>query len=501
MDPSQPRAETSGSITMSPSLGWSSTATNTFSRPLDTTENFYRVVSETTTNNRDQWAITLSLRLAYPPSIEDLLPYLRRAWLVTRLLHPSLAGIATQTSSQPDTSSATRIVTVGPFDEDEWLNQTFFVHPRNYTGDALVRDAKYSELPTLHWLPGTCELCFRSSHWRIDGMGMFMLANSYLNSLATFLHLGLNTSLEDVAKQAPVARGSLTPSLDDALDSYKDEDSTPESVRVAADKLIAQYRKGIPSVGLPLTSDRAKASPKSTYRSSLNFESTTTARILDACKKRGFSVSAAIQSAVLRAAICYEQHPMAKSYASYFAIDLRRQLSAPWNTEEFAVGMFSSGLPLVVENIMDGPMTFDQVVAMVNAAYRQDRSRVHSDDHGNSVSQQQLVAPFIRRTIQLFSDPTLRDMPPITCPDVSHLGNIENVLKRKHICDISGGVVEVEDTWLMVEVYSPAAFFHQWTFRDCLTIQASVNEAFYDREFLKDFMSKVKDELLQGLQL
>ncbi|KAL6796695.1 hypothetical protein J3E68DRAFT_449857 [Trichoderma sp. SZMC 28012] len=491
----------SDSVTMSPSFGWSSTATNTFSRPLDTTENFYRVVSEASTNNRDQWAITLSLRLTYPQSIDDLLSYLRRAWLVTRLLHPSLAGTVTQTSSRPETSSTTRIVTVGPFDEDAWLDQTFFVHPRNYTGDALVRDAKYSELPTLHWLPGTRELCFRSSHWRIDGMGMFMLGNSFLDSLATFIELGLNTSLEDVVKRVPVARGSLTPSLDDALDSYKDEDSTPENVRMAADELIAQYRKGIPSVGLPLTSDRAKASPKSTYRSSLNFESTTTARILDACKKRGFSVSAAIQSAVLTAAIRYEQHPMARSYASYFATNLRRELSAPWNTEEFAVGMFSSGLPLLVENIMDGPMTFDQVVATVNTAYRQDRSCLFSDDRGNPINQRQLVAPFLRRTIQLFSDPTLRDMPPITCPDVSHLGNIENVLKRKHIWDVSGGVVEVEDTWLMVEVYSPAAFFHQWTFRGCLTIQASVNEAFYDRKFLQDFMSKVRDELLQGLRL
>lgn len=192
---------------------------------------------------------------------------------------------------------------------------------------------------------------------------------------------------------------------------------------------------------------------------------------------------------------------MARSYASYFSTDLRHELSTPWNTEEFAVGMFASGLPLVVENIMEGPMTFDQIVAVVNAEYRQDRSRLFSDECGNPISQRQLVAPFLRRTFQLFSDPALRDMPPITCPDVSHLGSIENVMKRSHTYDVSGGAIEVEDIWLMVEVYSPAAFFYQWTFRDCLTIQASVNEAFYDRELLKEFMAKVEDELLQGLEL
>ncbi|KAL6890073.1 hypothetical protein GGI43DRAFT_416302 [Trichoderma evansii] len=390
------------------SPGWSPAATDTFSRPLDTTENFYRVVSESITGNRDQWAITLSLRLTYPSSINDLFPYLRRAWLVTRLLHPSLAGIVTKTNSQPEPSSAARIVTVGPFHEDKWLSQTLLVHPLSHTGEALVRDAKYTELPSLHWLPGARELCFRSSHWRIDGLGLLMLANSYLNSLAAFIQLGLDASLDDVAKRAPFARRSLTPSLDDVLGSYKDENSTPESVRVAADNLIARYRKGIPSIGLPLSNDRAKASPKSTYRSSVNFDSTTTAQILEACKKRGFSVSAAIQSAVLGVASCYEQHPMARSYASYFSTDLRRELSDPWNTEEFAVGMFSSGLPPVVENIMEGPMTFDQVVTVVNAEYKHDRSCLYSDENGNPISQRQLVAPFISRTVQLFSDPTLQ---------------------------------------------------------------------------------------------
>lgn len=136
-------------------------------------------------------------------------------------------------------------------------------------------------------------------------------------------------------------------------------------------------------------------------------------------------------------------------------------------------------------------MTFAQV----------DRSCLFSDERGNLINQRQLVAPFLRRTVQLISDPALRDMPPISCPNLSHLGKIENVMKRNHTCDVFGSAIEVEDIWLMVEVYSPAAFFQQWTFRDCLTIQASVNKTFYHRELLQDFMDRVKDELLHGLEL
>lgn len=66
-------------------------------------------------------------------------------------------------------------------------------------------------------------------------------------------------------------------------------------------------------------------------------------------------------------------------------------------------------------------------------------------------------------------------MPLITCPDVSHLDKIENVMKRNHTYHVLGSAIQLEYIGLMVEVYKPIAFFHQWTFRNCLTTQVSVN--------------------------
>lgn len=486
-------------------FAWSQIAPNAFSRQLDTTESFYHLVSETSKPSRDQWAITLSLRLSYTSSVPDLVPYLRLAWLATGKRHRNLASIVTKVDTDKDQlPRGTHIMTVGAFDPAIWLQQTFFQHDTNQTGESMVQNATRSQLPSLHWLPSSHEICFHSSHWRIDGIGMLMLANSYMSSLATALRQDLDSARENILNDPSEAHGWLTPSLDELLKSHPTEEATPNYVKIVADDLICKYQKGVPSIGLPVETNRASASPTATYRTSVTFDNSTTSRIIDSCKTLSFSVSAAVQGAAIRAAISYKQHPMARSYTSYFPTNLRQKLSLPWNSEDYAVGLLSSGLPLLVENIMDGPMPFEQIVSVINAAYKQDPGAIGTDQNGNPISQQQLVAPFIRRTVELFSAPSSGDspLPPITSPDVSNLGKVEKYIKREYtLRDGVGQGIQIDDMWMMVEVNSPAVFCHQWTFRDRLTLQASVNEAYYDKEFMQEFIDKTKTELLIGLKL
>lgn len=47
---------------------------------------------------------------------------------------------------------------------------------------------------------------------------------------------------------------------------------------------------------------------------------------------------------------------------------------------------------------------------------------------------------------------------------------------------------------MMIEVGSPSVFWSQWTFRNCVTVQASVNEVFYNKDFIVEFMCRVKAE-------
>lgn len=107
-------------------------------------------------------------------------------------------------------------------------------------------------------------------------------------------------------------------------------------------------------------------------------------------------------------------------------------------------------------------MSFGQVVMLIDSAYKQDRLALYADDLGNPISQGQLHAPFIRRTMQLFATASSPEPPPITNPGVSSLGKNEKFMKWEHACgDEASNKTQVEDMWMMVEVNSPAVFCHQ----------------------------------------
>ncbi|KAJ2983026.1 hypothetical protein NQ176_g984 [Zarea fungicola] len=176
-------------------------------------------------------------------------------------------------------------MTVGPVNANLWLDQTFFHFNTNQTGEEMARTLGRSDLPSLHWITGSQKLCFHSSNWRIDGVGMLMLANRYLTFLATAIRLGLDTSLEQLLKHASFAPGSLPPSLDHILNSHMEESTTAANVQKGADSIIGTYQKGVPSIGLPIPSSRAKIPPMSTYRSVASSDTTTATKVIDACKE------------------------------------------------------------------------------------------------------------------------------------------------------------------------------------------------------------------------
>ncbi|GJC77551.1 hypothetical protein ColLi_00389 [Colletotrichum liriopes] len=78
-----------------------------------------------------------------------------------------------------------------------WLAETFFVIKSTSLVDDAVREARGpDDLPRLHHFPGTSQVLFICSHWRIDAIGSCMLLE--------FLTLG--TRLERQATTSLAAR-------------------------------------------------------------------------------------------------------------------------------------------------------------------------------------------------------------------------------------------------------------------------------------------------------
>lgn len=470
-----------------PFQAWLLEADGTSVRPLDTIETFFKLLADGGAPiNREHWAITVALRLKIPESVKEVTSVLRRTWLTLVRLHPNLAG-RSHMSDADDLPS--QILSVGPLNEDTWLSQTFFQHENIPDSTTLFTSLRPSPTATCHWVPASQELCISSSHWRIDGIGMLMLANSFMNILAEILRHDQNH---------PTTQGPLTPSLDTIVGSYLDEETTPMYLRSTADALVAEFVKGVPSIGLPTITGSLTAAPGPTERQSYSFDATATNSIIAGCKKRGLSVPSAVHAALVRVTATYPQHPLAKSYAAFFPTDLRPYLSSPYNGEAFAVGMFCSGLPVTVPSVLG--LSFDAIAEILNNVYRRDLTRMCTNNEGKPQGMLDLMAPYVRRTTKLFNTPPPRELPPVENPDLSSFGKVEQYLQHEYVFGQGGkDKVKVDGFWIGTETLARSLQCHVWTFKDQLTIQGCFNTSFYDRKFVSEVLEKVKAELIEGL--
>lgn len=487
-------------LSANPDLDWSSPAPGTYTRPLDTLETFYKILADSGKPlNREHWAITVSLRLKFPDSIEDPAPYLRRTWLAVRRLHPHIGA-----KPSPTGEASITIPSLDGDGGDEWLAESFFVHAGEEVRDAdeAFSTLRPAETATAHWLPASGELVLRSSHWRMEGIGMLMLCHSFMSTLTSVLRFGVNASPK--LYKSAVGRGSLSPSLDALAGSHLAEEDTPEHLTKAADGLCAEFIKGVPSIGLPTTEGSETAVPGATVRTYMDLDVPTSQAVKAACTRRGISVASAVHTAVIRATASYPQHPLARSYASFFGTDLRKYLPRPYNTGEYAGGMYCSGLPLHVPDVLDseGSGSFAAVSRHVSSVYKTDLGRFTTDEAGRAVSMLKVVAPFVRRTTRLFSTPPPPGLPPTQNPDLSNLGMLEKHLQRQYY--FGWGLrdrVEVTDFWCGVDVLARSCYMHAWTFRDRVRLQSCFNESFYSRAFMDEVLARVEFELLEGLGL
>ncbi|UKZ82426.1 hypothetical protein TrVFT333_010215 [Trichoderma virens FT-333] len=500
----------------SSTLNWQPPVTGVSSRPFDTLENFFKLLSDSGSPiNREHWAISLALQINFKASIVDPIPYIRRAWILTGKLHPTMTGSVVEDADEVANS---RLV-VHPFDADAWVSKTFIIHnPENsiVTGSNDGKDTAMSAspannlfgsmlrngTPTCHWLPTTQQLLLRSAHWRIDGIGMLMLAHSLLSSLASVLRNGLDCDLKSYDSLA--GSGSLTRSLDDLVNAYVDESSTPGHIQDAADGFVNEYIRGVPTVGLPTLPGSETISPGDTGRETLRIEVSTTAAIISACQVRKVSISSAVHAAIIRATATYPQHPLAVSYAAFFPVDMRRRLPKPYDGPDYAVGVFSSGLPICVHDVLGdtkgrGPKSYEEIVQQLASAYRKDLSRLAYDVDGNPITMLEIIAPYVRRTTKLFTTPLPPGLPPIQNPDMSSLGNVETYIQRSY--GDNGEGFEVADFWLGTQMLSRSVQCHVWSFRGELNIAGCFNVSFYEGKFVKEFLDRVKFELLAGLEV
>lgn len=444
-------------------MPWKETSSGHYERPFDSLERMYRIIGAAgAAMEREHFAITAVVRLRIGSSIGDSETALRQAWKALRYDFPHIAAYGQCDTYMYDVPSTSTL--------ESWLADTFVVEPATSTTAGLHSETSPTELATMHYFPHTSEILFRSSHWRIDGIGS--------------LHL-LNHFLELLAHPRPVQFGdegrNLCIGLDEAAGVVSE--ATPE-MEEAATNLLLQYVNNLPTIGLPASLDQV---PRGSSRCRIHLSQQTTSAVIAKCKQFGFSVTTAVHAAVICATSQYPNPPSANKYTSWSTWDVRKYLPPPYNGATEAVSIFHTGIPIAVT-----PSDFSGNAAQLRRIYSQ---KLTAPGAGN-------IFPFLSRYVEkvtaVLTQPPPPGVVPPTDPALSSLGVIETYLDDKRH-GRGDAVVEILDFWLGVDMLSPQLMVYVWTRKGRMELSACFNRGFYERGFVGGFLGVVERVLVDGL--
>ncbi|KAJ4420473.1 hypothetical protein N0V82_004350 [Gnomoniopsis sp. IMI 355080] len=498
------------------------------SRPLGNLELFFKKLADSGSPlGREHWAVHLALTLRIKDHA-DLLPYLQNTWLAIRREHPAIGSIIKPPAEVPEAkehaNDPTReVLTIPALDAVRWGRETFFVHENEKDADGLFSGLQPTPTATCHWLPQSSTLIIRSSHWRLDGIGIIKLGHVFLTTLAETLQMKAEDfqTIESTKERSSIT--TLPPNLERlaqiwrqtqglaAASSQNERQVLTDRLDAGADALVGEFLRGVPSIGLPNLPDTATTLPGASARVETKLDISMTAKITKARRAMNLSFTGAVHAAIVRVTARYPQHPLAKSYAAFFPVDLRQSILAAGaaSEEELMFGLYFSGLPVCINGMIpedDGSgetKGFKEIAREMTAVYSRDLTAFWNAPDGHQVSLMELAEPYLKKTTVLFNTPVPEGLPLTQTPDLSGLGKVETFLQREYqsTSEHHAPKVEVADVWVGTEIINRCVQFHVWSWRDEFRLGVSFNKSFYEKTFVANLLDQVVEELLTGLDV
>lgn len=444
---------------------WKETTPGRFERPFDSIELFFlTLVRLMAPMKREHWSINLVAQFRARLAPDEVLCRFKNAWITMRYDHPEIACTAeddTKVYQVPD-----------PLALDAWVRETFVVAADTDKVEDVVASFQPQSLPSMHFFPRSCEVLINISHWRTDGHGSINLLNNF------FKAVGRPRAVEfgDEGK-------NLSPSMDEAASFTTAAVGGNESqFNQRATDLMSTYINNMPSISLPHKSQAIM--PLGTRRVEHQFDAKTTSKIISACKKIDLSVTMAFHAAMIQ--VTQQLAPKessANKYTSLITFSLRPGMPSPFNdSAAYATSVYIIGLPLVV-----APSTFQQNLVQLRPFYKRPLPPSPESDLAP------IVVPYSRGMTELVRRPPQTDVPPSTEPSLSSLGVVDRYLGSGH------GDVEVVRFAVGVEMQTRQIACHLWTWRGRMVLSACYNEAFYEEQFVRDFLARIEGVLFVEL--
>ncbi|KAJ5797278.1 uncharacterized protein N7503_006574 [Penicillium pulvis] len=435
-----------------------------YERPLDDLEIFHRTIGATgATFQKQQYFIICVIKLRNKPEVPDL----KQAWKALRHLHPRIATVI------DETGTVCRYTVPTPEVMDQWLEETFIVHPEAEYSAASAERLCLSLPPSpffkLHWVPASQELMFRTPHWRTDGAGLMLLQDAFFRILSS-------PAVDVVFDGSEISR--LPPTMNDLLFSgLKVTEETKKAFdaewQVVFDpKPVSWVKHALPDT-----------IPGFTARLSHRFSKDETTQMITAIKERGITVTNAVASAFMVAAVRHST-PEDGRLIILNPFNLRRYLPAPWDGAAGAGAAYHTGR-LQSFNIEDGK-DYESACRAVTEFY----SRGIKD-----------AFSFMPLLIQALT--SMVDTPAevansgngTASPDLSQFGLVDSILQTSY--EGPRYIVEIEDWWAGVDLITKKLQGYTWTRDGQLHLTTHFNEAFYPVETIEEFFEDWKSIIIK----
>lgn len=449
-------------------MTWSKVSEQRYERPLGENETFIKIVGDAARPfNREHWAINIIAAVTPLGSLakENLSLRFREAWKALRFNHPTIAAyIVDETKYVYDIPDLTAL--------EKWAAETFQVI-EDKTADEFIASTTRVPYATMTYFPKTGELLGHSQHWRTDGIGGLILMDD-------FLDLAAQSTIDPSSLPWGEETVRLAPCVEEALSSFVTSESQDKQL---GQQCVASFGHAAGAIGITCRAPD-ETSPGGTCISRLHLSEEETRAVIQGCKARKLSVTAAVHASIAAANYALanaDDHN--KHYTSTIRYSLRPFLPEPYSGRQYASTIFTTGWMFPVSS----------------KSSWLDRAKAYHDEYRKGLSHEYMSA---HREYAIGLCNLLRSLPKDasspTDVDISSLGVCEKLLARQKGTEERG--IRIDRVSGGLDMINRQSVCHVWTFRDQLCFNLVYNEAFYDKAEGDSFVQIVKNSLLHELR-
>jgi hypothetical protein len=449
-------------------MPWHEVHQGRYERALGENETFIKILGDATLPlNREHWAMNVVAEITPTGTFaqENLSSLFLEAWKTLRFNHPSIAAyIVDETRYIYDIPDSAAL--------EKWASETFKV-VEDKTSDELIASITPSPYATMYYLPTTNELVAHSQHWRTDGVGGFILMDDFLALAAS--------SLPPNASNLPW--GEETSRLTAPIEEAAAISTNPTKAdKELGAECVGTFGHMVDAVGIASPAP-TETLPGGTRIARHQLTEQETKVVVQACKARNISVSAAVHASIAAANYAFAApEDQSKHYTSTIRYSIRPFLPSPYSGRGYAAAIFTSGW----------------MIPVTASSSWEERAKLYHDEYRKGLSKEFLSA---HREYAIGLCDLLRslpaDAPSPTNVDISSVGVIERLLDREKGTAQRG--IRVDKLSGGLDMINRQCMCQVWTFRNQLCLNLMYNEAFYEKANMEGLVKFVRDSLIEEL--